>query len=67
MKLDLFKVYGKRLVHKSVPLPPIINQYVCATGREGPACGADFGVLYLVEKFKGEAGDITCKKCRALA
>lgn len=65
--MKLFRVVGEELIHKSVPLPPIINQYICATGREGPACDADLGFVCMVEKFDGKKEDITCQKCRSLA
>ena len=65
--MKLFKVAGKRLVHKAIPLPSIANQHVCATERMGPACGPDFGFFYVIETFDGEKEDITCQKCRSLA
>ena len=65
--MKLFRVVGKRLVHKYVNLPPIIDEHICITGREGPVCKTDFGFFYLVDRFEGEDKDITCKKCRSLA
>ena len=65
--MKLCKVKGKRLVHKVIKLPPIKNQFISATGREGVACGTDFGFLFFVEKFDGKKKDITCKACLAQA
>jgi len=64
--MELCKVGGKRLVHKVIDLEPIKNDYVLATGRKGVACGTDFGLLFIVERFEGKEEDITCKKCCSL-
>jgi len=64
--MELCKVRKKRLIHKVIPRPPIVDQRILVTGREGIACNTDFGMLFMVKKFKGAKEDITCKKCLAL-
>ena len=66
--IRLMKVEGKRKVHMRVDLPDIVVPgFVNSMGREGPTCGADFGMFYLPEDFRGGVGDITCRKCREMA
>ena len=65
--MKLLRFLGEKKVHKRVLFPSIINQHVCVTGREGPACGCSMDrFINFATVFNGKKDDVTCKKCRSL-